>query len=335
MKYYNILNILISLPFLLLSICQSDHGDCQSHKNGTEEVIAIVDNQCIYNNQLDSLMYEQIYEIQMRTVNFLISQKLLETEAHQRGITKDELINQMIKSKASVVRHSDIMNYINNNALTYVDTVKIYEYLTSLNTNYRQLEYVDSLKLAHDVSINILPKYLKEIKTNDLFSLNFNKPIKAYLTVQIISSFECPACQKIQPKLKNIMHTYNKIIQFQFIYFSDYIDNDALACTAAAQQGKFYEMYDLLTITPNNHYNDSLLNEIAIAAGLNMKSFNLAIKNDSDLKKIISTKDILIDEGIYSTPVFIINGKLYNDPNAIFYIESLLKHEIKNIGHGI
>ena len=48
------------------------------------------------------------------------------------------------------------------------------------------------------------------------------------MQVFILSNFDCPSCQQAEETLQNLYNKYNNKINFKFVYFSDYIDKDAI-----------------------------------------------------------------------------------------------------------
>jgi protein-disulfide isomerase len=84
----------------------------------------------------------------------------------------------------------------------------------------------------------------------------------------------------------------------------------ALAGLAAARQGKFWKMYDLLYAN-KNHLEDSDLEKYAKQAGLDMARFKADIKNKELMKQIEKDKLLGMRLGVDGTPTYFINGKMY------------------------
>jgi 2-hydroxychromene-2-carboxylate isomerase len=123
---------------------------------------------------------------------------------------------------------------------------------------------------------------------------------------------------------------YNKLVNFKFIYFDDYFGNDAIACAVANEQGKFINLYNILIEHAASFYSDSTLFEFAKESGLDMGSFKNSLTEKKSLSDLIRTKDLLIANGIYSTPSFIVNGKIYSDSDVIFFMDYIIMNELKN-----
>ena len=246
---------LLTILFLLNIVlaCSNDSKKALLDLNSpSSKPVAIVNGRInIYQNQLDSLIQDQLFEINLRTINYLVSNELLLLEAKNKNMSINALTYDMITSKANAILQTDIINYIDVNNLSYIDTVKIREYLTNLSINARQLEYLDSLKFVYDINYFICPSSKIKIQTDQLFSLDINDDKASKIDVFIISSFNCPACQRVQPKMKKIIKKYNNFVNFKFIYFADYVSNSAIACVAAKNQVSLIFIWCRLTILPS------------------------------------------------------------------------------------
>ena len=147
--------------------------------------------------------------------------------------------------------------------------------------------------------------------------------------VYIISDFKCPVCQKAEQTVQRFIQKYKNTINFRFIIASDYIDKGALACYAANKQNKFKQMHDLIFRNSNLEIHDSSYYVFAEEIKLDMKIFNTDINNPKSLKKLILNKEQLISKGIYSTPTFIVNGKILDGKYAIDYLEDVIINEYR------
>lgn len=122
---------------------------------------------------------------------------------------------------------------------------------------------------------------------------------------------------------------YNNTIAFKFIYFSNYIEKDALACEAATKQNKFRQMHDVIIKNTELLHQDSIYYDFAKKIGLNINEFNKDMKDNQALKKLLNNKEHLISNEIYSTPTYIVNGKVFADKYAVDYLEDVIIKELK------
>ena len=135
-------------------------------------------------------------------------------------------------------------------------------------------------------------------------------------------------CQKSEKILKTLYKKYNNKVNFKFVYYSNYIDKSALACVAAARQNKFKEMHDIIFENTDLLNQDSVCFYFAKKIGLDTERLKKDINDKQILKILLDNKDLLISKEIYSTPTFIVNGKVLDDKYAVDYLEDVIIEEI-------
>jgi protein-disulfide isomerase len=139
--------------------------------------------------------------------------------------------------------------------------------------------------------------------------------------IQIVefADFECPACAVQAPAIRKFLDTYKGQVDYVFriIPIHDSSKAAAAAAYAAGEQGKFFEMGDILFAKQNEWSSDPVnkLNErfvvYATELGLDVNKFNADIKNNRsvyDARVDADAKDAAA-MNIMSTPTLIINGK--------------------------
>ena len=139
----------------------------------------------------------------------------------------------------------------------------------------------------------------------------------------------CSACQRIEKRIRKIYEKYNNKVNFKFVYFSDYISEAAFACEAASRQNKFLEMHNMIFNNTENTHKDSIYYKFAKRLGLNIKKFKKDMHEKKNLKKLLKNKELLLSNGIYSTPSFIINGKILDNKYSFYNLEDIIKEEIR------
>jgi hypothetical protein len=89
--------------------------------------------------------------------------------------------------------------------------------------------------------------------------------------------------------------------------YSAYSRNTALAAYAAWDQGKFWEMHDLLYENAPD-LEPEVLTSLARKLGLDMARFNKSMEEQNHLDELQGNLDRVHDLDIWSTPTLIING---------------------------
>ena len=145
-----------------------------------------------------------------------------------------------------------------------------------------------------------------------------SSPIKgnpeAAVTIVEYSDFQCPFCARAQPLLTQVMDKYPDDVRLVFkhfpLSFHKAAKPAAIASVAAAEQGKFWEMHDVL-FAQGNKLDAAKMDEYATEAGLDLERF----QKDYTDKKAQYGKSVDADmkqgQGVTvrGTPTLFINGK--------------------------
>lgn len=137
--------------------------------------------------------------------------------------------------------------------------------------------------------------------------------------VQIVEfgDFQCPACAMLSFTMKELFKSHGDSIDFVYrvIPIHQYSYEAAGAGYAAAEQGKFKEMYEKL-FEKQDEWSQPKADRPALFAGyatelgLNVEQFKKSLSEKAGLYKTIVDKDNLDAKtmGIQSTPTLVING---------------------------
>lgn len=146
------------------------------------------------------------------------------------------------------------------------------------------------------------------------------------VTLTMYADFECPGCGAFYPILKQVTDHYKDEIKFQFINFPlTQIHQNALAAARAAQaandQGKFWEMHDLLYANQTTWAQlgdaTSTFEGYATQIGLNMPKYRTDYASAATNATI--NADIASGQAkqVTGTPTFFLDGKQIEDNNTV------------------
>ena len=176
------------------------------------------------------------------------------------------------------------------------------------------------------------PKLLEDPVTIPVAGAPAIGPADARITMVEFSDFECPYCAIAMKQVKALMAAYPKDIRLIYKQFPlsmhPHAQLAAEAALAANEQGKFWEMHDILFTNFRKLSHDSMV-EWAKEIGLDVNKFKADLdsaKFASVVKKDTSDGDTA---GVYGTPAFFINGKLYNGPMTMDAVKPILDAELK------
>jgi len=157
-------------------------------------------------------------------------------------------------------------------------------------------------------------------------------PADARITLVEFSDFECPFCSAAVKQVDIIMAAYPKDVKLIYKQFPlsmhPHAELAAEASLAAREQGKFWEMYDLLFKNYRTLSRNSIL-AMAQAIGLDVDKFKTDL--DSSKYKAVVDKDLADGEtaGVYGTPAFYIDGKQYNGEVTLAALKPIIADELK------
>lgn len=156
----------------------------------------------------------------------------------------------------------------------------------------------------------------------------------AKVTIVVFSDFQCPFCKKGEDTLMTgVYPQYNGTIRIYFKHFPltqihQFAQKAAEASECAADQGKFWEMHDLL-FANNNKLDSDSLKKYAVELGLDSEKFNQCL--DSGEKAAVVNADMKLGEslGVRATPTFYINGKKLEGAKPAYSFALLIDEELK------
>jgi len=135
----------------------------------------------------------------------------------------------------------------------------------------------------------------------------------ATVTVLEYGDYECPYCRGAARDVHLLLDHYPETVQFVFRNFPipqlhPHAELAAEAAEAAASQGMFWEMYELLLQTSSHLDTDSLMS-YARLLGLDVARFRSDLASHAYAAKIERDVQEGIRNGVNATPKFYVNGE--------------------------
>jgi len=143
-------------------------------------------------------------------------------------------------------------------------------------------------------------------------------PANAPVTLVEYGDYQCPYCGAAYPVVKRLQKKLGKKLRFVFRNFPlteahPYALIAAETAEAAALQGKFWEMHDLL-FKQQKLLKPEVIPAWAKKLGLDVDKFGNDIKQGVVEKRIKEDRQSGIRSGVNGTPTFFINGTRYDGP---------------------
>jgi len=123
---------------------------------------------------------------------------------------------------------------------------------------------------------------------------------------------------KIKLYLKNYPYRYR-----------DYSHLAAEALLAAGDQGKYWEMHDIMIKNSPTLDRNSLI-RYAKELGLDIKRFTSDLDNKKHRKLIEQDENLAVAMDLYNTPTFFINGRKVIGNRPYEYLKKIIEEEIEH-----
>jgi protein-disulfide isomerase len=138
----------------------------------------------------------------------------------------------------------------------------------------------------------------------------------APVTLLEYGDYECPYCGQAYPVVKEIQKRIGDGLRFVFRNFPlntihEHAGVAAQAAEAAAGQGKFWEMHDIL-YEHQADLDDADLTQYALKIGLEIYHFNADLSSEKYAKRVREDFRGGVRSGVNGTPTFFINDYRYN-----------------------
>jgi Na+/H+ antiporter NhaA len=137
-------------------------------------------------------------------------------------------------------------------------------------------------------------------------------PIDAPVTVVEYGDFECPYCGQAEPVVRELLRDFGDVrYVWRHLPLNDVHPRTQLAAEAAeaaADQGAFWEMHDLLLVN-QDALGPSDLIAYAEQLGLDIEGFTNALRTHAGAARVAEDVDSADISGVSGTPTFFINGR--------------------------
>jgi Na+/H+ antiporter NhaA len=144
---------------------------------------------------------------------------------------------------------------------------------------------------------------------------HFRGPVEAPVTVVEYGDFECPYCGRAEPVVRELIREFGDVrYVWRHLPLSDVHPHAQLAAEAteaAATQGAFWEMHDLL-FEHQDGLQPSDLIAYAEQLGLDVERFTSDLRQHAGTARVAEDVDSADLGGVSGTPTFFINGRRHH-----------------------
>ncbi|MCK5413632.1 MAG: DsbA family protein [Candidatus Pacebacteria bacterium] len=147
------------------------------------------------------------------------------------------------------------------------------------------------------------------------------------------SDFECPYCNEAKNVLDEVLKSYPEQVRLVYKHFPlpppehENAQKAAEASQCANDQGKFWEMHDLM-FEDQNKLTVSDLRNTAKKLELNIAEFNECLDSDKYAQKVYDDLDIGLNYGVRGAPAFFVNDQFLSGIMSIDEFKNVIDNEL-------
>ena len=333
------IKVYLCLSMPLLPVC------CLAQSSGaakSTEIVATVGGQPVTEDDLLPSIASKIislrnleYQMKKQALDNLIDQRLLEAEAKRKGIAADKLLEQEVDAKVAEPTDAELNAYYLaqktelNRPFNEVKA-QIEPSLRQAGVQQARQAFYAHLREQAKVVVLLSPPRIEV--GFDPTRVRGNP--KAKVMIVEFSDFQCPYCYKAVEKIDAILKAFPNDVKLVFKQYP--LDShpqamiSAQAAIAALQQGKFWQLHDVMF---KNHNALSRKAILGWAGGLGLDTKRFEADLDSDAVKKLVARDMADGDkaGVEGTPTVYINGKRYNGELALDASRPVIEAELKRV----
>jgi protein-disulfide isomerase len=151
-------------------------------------------------------------------------------------------------------------------------------------------------------------------------------PENAAVTLVEFGDYQCPSCKAYHPIVEEVLARFPNDVRFEFHHYplvQIHPNSMAahLAAEAAGQQGKYWEMHDLLFAT-QEQWSQAVNPEpefltLANRIGLNANQFMQAVRSPETQQRVLEDVIRARDLNVEATPTFYLNGDIVDPGGSV------------------
>jgi protein-disulfide isomerase len=341
----------IGLAALVSLACSSAQSEPRTESQGpsdTTGVLATVDGQPLTVSDLPEEVQARLKALEFQylsqrhqlldgAVQGLLAQRLLEEEAEKQGVSLNELVIGLTAEDISVTDEEIAAWYRRNRSRLGGRSLEelsadIERMLIDTERNRILDSHVTKLEEQKDVVL-LLNTPRAELDNNNAAKLGSDR---APVTIVEFSDFECPYCRVYMETLYAIRDEYEDEVQIVFRHFPLSIHSNAPkaaeASLCALEQGKFWELHDLM-FNEQRRLGVADLKEKASRLDLDQEAFASCLDSGRHAQQV--ALDMMEGQsfGVEGTPATFINGVPVSS-GALSYdmLAEMIEQELKRLG---
>lgn len=284
--------------------------------------------------RLDVEYVNQRNELLKTSIDDAVVQRLLEAEVARRGLADMDALVQAELNAVAEPTEEEARAYLQSEDLEVSEAYIAQARSALLEDRQRQRLSALVEKVQLDAAVRVwlarpeVPRVEVGIGTNPVRG-NAEAPV---LIVEF-ADYQCPFCARGYQVMKRVMETYGDRVAWVFrdmpLGFHDRAIPAAMAANCAGEQGRYWEMHDLLFEGPSA-FSDEELAALATRAGVDMKAWEECRAAGTAAAEILRDMTDAQAAGVNGTPQYFINGILLTGAQPFEAFQAIIDEELRS-----
>lgn len=314
----------------------------------TSEVAAYLGDEAITKDELRKAASNQLlkfrqqeYDILKTALDTMATDRLLNKEAAARGITQAELMKAEVDDKAAAPTKEEVDQVYERSKARFGTKTReeagpdIERQLRGPKVAERRNAFFKDLLAKGQLRVMLDPPRADVSIPADQPAMG---PMNAPVTLVEFSDFQCPFCKRAQPTVDQVLKEYGDKVRFVYMDYPLAMHQRAkpasMAARCAADQGKYWDMYQNL-MSAQGDLSDDDLKKRAAAVSLDPVAFSACYDSKRHEGAIQATFETGAGLGVTGTPSFFINGRMIVGAQPIEQFRSIIDEELARAGTAV
>ena len=285
--------------------------------------------------QIDYL--EGRYQAESQALEAMIGDKITEAEAKARGMDAAALLKAEIDDKVATpteeelrVVYEQMKRRFGGKSFEEVRE-QLVQGMMQQQKGQRFAEYMTELRDKYKVSVTLPRPELPKIEVSKDDDPMLGDP-NAQVTIIQFAEFQCPYCGKSKETVDRILKEYegkvNMVARDFPLGFHDRAIPAAVAANCAGEQGKYWEMYDILMANQRALGDEDLAGHATKAGVPDMDKWTACLSDPAQAEEVNKDFQDGSAVGVTGTPAFFINGVMLSGAQPYEKFKEIIDQEL-------
>jgi protein-disulfide isomerase len=272
------------------------------------------------------------HQVMDQTVRNMVRERLVVEAAAKASLGRDEWLKQELDRRQEAITEEQITEFFerNRNRLRNANRDQIAPQIRQYLANE---ELYTALEDGRDIDYMLEPFRIAVDAVGPA-----KGPESAPVTVVEFSDFQCPYCKQVVPTIEQALERYDGKVrvvfrQYPLTSIHPQAFKAAEASLCAADQGKFWELHDVM-FAEQNALDVPALQEKAKRIGLDEAAFSTCLESGKYTAQVQADLRSGSAAGVSGTPAFFVNGRPMSGAIGLEALSQVIDEELARVKGG-